>query len=223
MLDKFLWYQVFLIFFFILFVFMPLLITFQNLLFKKDLFCLLTKQTVLSATWILIIKKNILMYYVKGVLQGRIFMETICILKHAILAVFFWKTIFENQYVWYFAVIFFIFLSRWINWNKSELIHLNKNMKTKENCFKNVNDKKWSLTKNRKTLQVMYVRDFWVSILACKDYKINTKTLKILVFHVILFFSVSRSLGLFTLCSLAANFLSLANLFFYLIYKHWNE
>ena len=66
---------------------MSLLITFQNLLFKKDLFCLLTKQTVLSATWILIIKKNILMYYVKGVLQGRIFMETI--LKHAILAVFF--------------------------------------------------------------------------------------------------------------------------------------
>ena len=37
----------------------------------------------------------------------------------------------------------------------------------------------------------MYVRDFRMSILAWKDYKINTKTLKILVI-LILFFSVFR-------------------------------
>ena len=32
--------------------------------------------------------------------------------------------------------------------------------------------KKWSLKKN---LQVMYVGDIGASILACKDYKVNTK------------------------------------------------
>ena len=34
---------------------------------SKDLFCFLMKWSVLSASWILIMKKNILMYYVKGV------------------------------------------------------------------------------------------------------------------------------------------------------------
>ena len=42
-----------------------------------------------------------------------------------------------------------------------------------------------------------------------KDYKINTKTLKILVLLHMLFFSVFRSLGLFTLCSHATKFCSL--------------
>ena len=46
---------------------------------------------------------------------------------------------------------------------------------------------------------VIYVRDFRASILACKGYKTNTKALKIIVFHLILFFSVFRPLGLFTL------------------------
>ena len=58
-------------------------------------------------------------------------------------------------------------------------------------------------------LQVMCVRDFRPSILACKDYKINTKTSKILAFILILFFSVIRLLGLFTLCSHATKFSSL--------------
>ena len=53
---------------------------------------------------------------------------------------------------------------------------------------------------------VMYVRDFRVSILVCKDYKINTKTLKIFVFLPIIFFSVFRLLRLFMLCSHATKF-----------------
>ena len=36
----------------------------------------------------------------------------------------------------------------------------------------------------------MYVRDFRVSILVSKDYKINTKTLNIRVLLLILFFNV---------------------------------
>ena len=55
-------------------------------------------------------------------------------------------------------------------------------------------------------LQVMYARDFRASILAYKNYKINTKTLKILVFLPILFFSVFRLLRLFTFCSHATKF-----------------
>ena len=66
----------------------------------------------------------------------------------------------------------------------------------------------------------MYVRDFRASILVCKDYKINTKTLKILVILLILFFSVLRPLGLFTLCSHATKFSSLSTSLFYLIYKY---
>ena len=45
---------------------------------------------------------------------------------------------------------------------------------------------------------------------ACKDYKSNTKTLEILVFLLILFFSVFRPLG-FTLCSHATNLSSLGS------------
>ena len=54
----------------------------------------------------------------------------------------------------------------------------------------------------------MYVRDLKTSILACKDYKINTKTLKILVILLTSFFSVFRPLG-FTLCSHVTKFSSL--------------
>ena len=72
-------------------------------------------------------------------------------------------------------------------------------MKIKENYFKNFNDVKVILNK-KKNLQVMYVRDFRASILACKAYKINIKTtLKILAFLFILFVSVFWPL--FTLCS----------------------
>ena len=38
-----------------------------------------------------------------------------------------------------------------INLNMFELIHLNKNMKMKENCFKNINDIKVILNKKKKT------------------------------------------------------------------------
>ena len=82
-------------------------------------------------------------------------------------------------------------------------------MKTKENCFKNFNDVKVIFNKNKANLQVMYVRDFRVSILACTDYKMNTKILKILVILVIFFVSVFRPLGLFTLCSHATKFSSI--------------
>ena len=81
-------------------------------------------------------------------------------------------------------------------------------MKTKKNCFKNFNDEKVSLNKKTK-LQLMYVRDFRASIRACKDSKINTKTLRILGFLLILFISVFRPLRLFTLYSHATKFSSL--------------
>ena len=62
---------------------MSLLITFQNLLFKNIyIFRFFTKRSALSAIRLLIIKKNILMYYVKGGLHGRIFMKINTILKH---------------------------------------------------------------------------------------------------------------------------------------------
>ena len=80
-------------------------------------------------------------------------------------------------------------------------------MKSNENCFKNFNGTKVILNK-RTNLQVMYVRDFRVSILACKDYKINTKMFKILFILLMLFFSVYRLLGLFMLCSHATKFSS---------------
>ena len=67
-------------------------------------------------------------------------------------------------------------------------------MKTKENGFKKFDDVKAIL--NKKTnLQVMYVKDlFRVSILACKNCKINTKTLKTFVFLPMLFFRAFRPL-----------------------------
>ena len=59
------------------------------------------------------------------------------------------------------------------------------------------------------------------SILACKDYKINTKTSKILFILLMLIF---RLFGLFTLCSHATKFSSLStHLFFYFMHKHWNK
>ena len=48
-----------------------------------------------------------------------------------------------------------------------------------------------------------------MTILAGNDYKINTRTLKILVLLLILFFSVFKALVLFTLCSHATKFSSL--------------
>ena len=73
-------------------------------------------------------------------------------------------------------------------------------MKTKENSFKNFNEVK--VIVKLKNLQVIYVRNLRASLLACKYYKIYTKTLKILLDFLILFFSVRfRRLGLCTLCS----------------------
>ena len=56
----------------------------------------------------------------------------------------------------------------------------------------------------------MFVKDFKASILACKDCKINMKTLKTLPILLILCFSVFRSLGLFALCSHPTEFSSLS-------------
>ena len=67
-------------------------------------------------------------------------------------------------------------------------------MKTKENFFKNINDLK------KTNLQVMYVRDFRVSILVCKDCKIKPKTLKIPVILLILFSLVYSGLSDYSHC-----------------------
>ena len=139
----------------------------------------------------------------------------------------YWKKIFKKQCVSSFISFVFIFLLM-LGWISSSSIHLNKNVKTKENCFKNCNARKVIL--NKKTnLQVMYVREFRASILASKDQKINTETLKILVFLLILFFSVFRPLGLFTLCSHATKSSSLSTsvvlsyVLKVLSYKYWNK
>ena len=64
----------------------------------------------------------------------------------------YWKKVFKNQQTWSFVSFVFIFLSRWVNSNKFELIHLNKYMNTKENCFKNFNEAKVILKlKNKRT------------------------------------------------------------------------
>ena len=73
-------------------------------------------------------------------------------------------------------------------------------MKTKENCFKSFNDVKVILNKKKTKSQLMCAGDIRASIAACKDLKINIKTLKILVILLILFFRVFRPFGLFTLC-----------------------
>ena len=61
-------------------------------------------------------------------------------------------------------------------------------METKESCFKNFNGTKVILSKK--------IRDFratlHASILTCRDYKINTKVLKILTFLFMLFFGVFK-------------------------------
>ena len=48
----------------------------------------------------------------------------------------FWMRISKNQQIWYFVSFAFIFLLRWINSNKFELILPHKNMQIKWNCFK---------------------------------------------------------------------------------------
>ena len=99
-----------------------------KIFFWKDLFHFFKKWSGLSATWILIIKKNILMYCVKGGLHGGIFMK---------INSDFVYTEREFSKINTFDLSFlFIFLSRWINSNKFEIIHIHKNMETKENCFK---------------------------------------------------------------------------------------
>ena len=97
----------------------------------------------------------------------------------------YWKRIFKNQNVWSFICFVFIFLLRWINSNKFESIYLNYENKRK--LFQKFGKK---VILNKKTnLQIMYVRVFRPSILACKDYKINTKTLKIPVILLVYFFN----------------------------------
>ena len=54
---------------------------FSESFIEKDLFHFFTKQCALSPTWNSIIKKNILLYHVKGGLYGRITMK-ITILKY---------------------------------------------------------------------------------------------------------------------------------------------
>ena len=62
---------------------MSLLIAFQNLLFKKIYFVSYRNEVLsLSAIWIAIIKKKILIYFVKVGLHGRIFIKINAIFKH---------------------------------------------------------------------------------------------------------------------------------------------
>ena len=84
-------------------------------------------------------------------------------------------------------------------------------MKTKEHWFKKFNDV--TMIFNKKTnLQVMYARDFRVSIPAFKDLKINTKTLAIIAILLILFFRVFMPFGLFVLRHHTTKFSSLGTL-----------
>ena len=71
--------------------------------------------------------KNILRYYAKGGLHGRIFTK-ITILKHMF---------YKNQHILILRCFCFHILDEmnYCNSNKFELIYLNKNMITKENCF----------------------------------------------------------------------------------------
>ena len=78
------------------------------------------------------------MYYVKGGLHGRVFMKINTILKHML----YW------QYSFVYTEREF---SKTITFDlQFELIHFNKNMKTKEICFKNFNDTKVILNKKSK-------------------------------------------------------------------------
>ena len=81
--------------FLILFVLMSLLITFQNLLFKKIyMFCFLMKKSALSKTWLMIIKKSICF------LLRRVFMEEYSeyyFKTHVILAVFFYIIMYNEK------------------------------------------------------------------------------------------------------------------------------
>ena len=62
---------------------MSLLIAFQNLLFKKIYFVSYRNEVLsLSAIWNAIIKKKILIYYVKVGLHGRKFIKINAIFKH---------------------------------------------------------------------------------------------------------------------------------------------
>ena len=168
------------------------------------------KWRALSTTWILI-KKIILMHYVLGGLCRRIF------ITHVTLPVLFcayWKKTFKNQHVWFFFLLF-----PYSCWGK--LIQITLNYFTSSRIWKqkktvNFNDIKGIL--NKKNPQVISARDFRASILACKDYKINTKTW-IIVILLVLFFSAFRPLELFTLCSHATKFSSFSTCYFALYIK----
>ena len=90
------------------------------------------------------------------------------------------KKEFSKTNMFYLSFLLYImFLLRWVNSKKFELILHQKNMKTKENCFKSFNDAKVVLNKkNPKNVEVMYVRDFRASVPVCKDIRINIKNIK---------------------------------------------
>ena len=187
---------------------MSFLIAFQNLLFK-DLFSFLTKRSALSATWILTVKKSMLIYYVKGGLHERIFMKINTVLKRMLYQQYsFVYTEREFSKSNTFGVLFLLFLYSC----QGELIQISLNSppqeyENKRILFWKFKDEKVIL-KKKANLQEMYVRDFRVTIPACKINKINTNALKIIFLLLILFFSVFRPSGLFRSCSLTAKFSS---------------
>ena len=109
-----------------------LLIVFQNLLFKKNYFVCEQNKVLSPLPGYLNTKKNRLMYYIKGVLHGRIFMKINKINTHML----YWHYSFvyaEREFSKTKTLnlsFLFIFLLRWINSNKFELIHLHKNIKS---------------------------------------------------------------------------------------------
>ena len=87
----------------------------------------------LSSPGYLITKKNRLMYYIKGGLQGRIFIKLILFLIHICYTNIILSSITEREFSETNILdlkFFFIFFLKWINSNKFESIPLHKNIKS---------------------------------------------------------------------------------------------
>ena len=112
------------------FLFGSLFIAFQNLLQIIILF--VSKMKCSLSPGYLIIKNNRLMSYIKGV-YGRIVMKANTIFNTHMLYQHYFFMYTEREFPKISALnllFLFIFLSRWINSKKLELVHLHKNMKS---------------------------------------------------------------------------------------------
>ena len=101
--------------------------------FKNSFICFRNK-VLYPSRWYLIIKKKDWFITLRGV-----YMEDYIYVILALFLRVYWKRIFKNQHIGF--LFLFIFLSRWINWNKFKLIHLHKNMKSTQALSFNVMSK----------------------------------------------------------------------------------